>query len=287
MKYAWIKNHQNEFTVASMCQFLNVSRSCFYDWLKRPKTEREKENEALIDQLKMLFEEGRGNYGTRRLKRKLANLGLTISRRRIGRLMKRAGLVCKTKRKFKVTTDSKHNKPISPNLLERQFSVEKPDQTFVGDITYIETQEGWLYLAIVIDLYSRQVVGWSMDKRMKAKLVNDALLMAIWKRKPAKGLIWHTDRGSQYASDSHRKILKQHGIEQSMSRKGDCWDNAVSESFFHTLKTELVHHCNYKTRAEAKHEIFEYIEVFYNRIRLHSANDYLSPVDYEKRQESV
>ena len=257
MKYAWIKNHQNEFTVAAMCQFLNISRSCFYDWLKRPKTEREKQNEVLIDQLKNLFKEGRGNYGTRRLKRKLANQGQTISRRRIGRLMTRAGLICKTKRKFKVTTDSKHNQPIAPNLLERQFSAEKPDQTFVGDITYIQTQEGWLYLAMVIDLYSRQVGGWSMDKRMQAKLVNDALLMAIWTRKPAQGLIWHTDRGSQYASDSHRKILKQHGIKQSMSRKGDCWDNAVSESFFHTLKTELVHHCNFKTRAEAKHEIFE------------------------------
>jgi len=287
VKYAWIKDHQNEFTVSSMCLFLKVSRSCFYDWLKRPKTEREKENEALLILLKRLFKEGRGNYGTRRLKRKLADLGYTVSRRRIGRLMKRAGLICKTKRKFKVTTDSKHNQPISPNLLERQFSVEKPDQTFVGDITYIQTQEGWLYLAIVIDLYSRQVVGWSMDKRMKAKLVNDALLMAIWKRKPAQGLIWHTDRGSQYASDSHRKILQQHGIEQSMSRKGDCWDNAVSESFFHTLKTELVHHCNFKTREEAKHQIFEYIEIFYNRIRLHSANDYLSPVDYENRQKSA
>jgi transposase InsO family protein len=282
-----MKNHQNEFTVAAMCRFLNSSRSCFYAWLKRPKTQREKQNEVLTDQLKILFKDGRGNYGTRRLKRKLANRGHTISRRRIGRLMTRAGLICKTKRKFKVTTDSKHHQPLSPNLLERQFNVEKPDQTFVGDITYIETQEGWLYLAVVIDLYSRQVVGWSMDKRMKAKLVNDALLMAIWKRKPAQGLIWHTDRGSQYASDSHRAILKQHRIEQSMSRKGNCWDNAVSESFFHTLKTELVHHCNFKTREEAKHEIFEYIEVFYNRIRLHSANDYLSPVDYENRQESM
>ena len=237
--------------------------------------------------LKTLFQEGRGNYGTRRLKRRLANLGYTVSRRRIGRLLKRAGLICKTKRKFRVTTDSKHQQPIAPNRLERQFNVEKPDQYFVGDITYIETQEGWLYLAVVIDLYSRQVVGWSMDKHMKAKLVNDALLMAIWKRKPGKELIWHTDRGSQYASDSHRKILKQHGILQSMSRKGNCWDNAVSESFCHTLKTELVHHCNFKTREEAKHDIFEYIEVFYNRIRLHSANDYLSPVDYENLKQSA
>jgi len=268
-----------------MCQFVNVSRSCYYDWLKRPKTEREKENEELIDHLKTLFLEGRETYGTRRLKRKLEDLGYTVSRRRIGRLMKRAGLVCKTKRKFKVTTDSKHNKPIAPNRLERQFDVKMSDQYYVGDITYVETQEGWLYLAVVIDLYSRQVVGWSMNKRMKATLVNDALLMAIWKRKPAKGLIWHTDRGSQYASHSHREILNQHSVIQSMSRKGNCWDNAVSESFFHTLKTELVHHCNFKTRAEAQHTIFEYIEVFYNRIRVHSANDYCSPVDYENRQE--
>jgi putative transposase len=287
VKYAWIQSHQNEFTVASMCEFLNVSRSCFYDWLNSSKTEREKENEELIEQLRILFQEGRGNYGTRRLKRKLQKSGYTVSRRRIGRLMKRAGLVCKTKRKFRVTTDSKHNLPTAPNLLARQFTVKQPNQTFVGDITYSATQEGWLYLAVVIDLYSRQVVGWSMDKRMQAKLVNDALLMAIWKGKPAKGLIWHTDRGSQYASDSHRKILKQHGVIQSMSRRGNCWDNAVAESFFHTLKTELVHHCNFKTREEAKHEIFEYIEVFYNRIRLHSANDYLSPVDYENRQKTA
>jgi putative transposase len=157
VKYAWIQSHQKEFTVASMCEFLNVSRSCFYAWLNAPKTEREKENEALIGQLRILFQEGRGNYGTRRLKRKLQKLGKTVSRRRIGRLMKRAGLVCKTKRKFKVTTDSKHNLPIASNLLARQFTVEKPNQTFVGDITYVATQEGWLYLAVVIDLYSRQV----------------------------------------------------------------------------------------------------------------------------------
>ncbi len=270
-----------------MCPFLKVSRSGFYDWLKRPKTNREIENERLTSRLKELFQEGRGNYGTRRLKKRFADFGYTVSRRRIGRLMKCAGLICKTKRRFKVTTDSKHQQPIAPNLLERRFNVEKPDRYYVGDITYIETRQGWLYLAVVIDLYSRHVVGWSMDQRMTAQLVNDALLMAIWKRKPAKGLIWHTDRGSQYASDNHRKILKQHGIEQSMSRKGNCLDNAVSESFFHTLKTELVHHCNFKTREENRSQIFEYIEVFYNRIRLHSANDYLSPVDYENRQKSA
>nr|WP_246540556.1 IS3 family transposase [sulfur-oxidizing endosymbiont of Gigantopelta aegis] len=194
----------------------------------------------------------------------MAEKGVHISRRRIGRLMKKP--VCFVKRRDALKRpNSKHNKRISPNLLEREFTVSQPDRYYVGDITYIATKEGWLYLAVVIDLFSRQIVGWSMDERMKAKLVNDALLMAIWKRKPMDGLLWHTDRGSQYASDSHRKILSDHNIIQSMSRKGNCWDNAVSESFFHSLKTELTHHCRFKTRVEAKQAIFEYIEVFYNR----------------------
>ncbi|MDP2903892.1 MAG: IS3 family transposase [Methylovulum sp.] len=174
-----------------------------------------------------------------------------------------------------------HDHPIAPNHPGRQFTVERPNQACVGDITYIHTQEGWLYLAVVIDLFSRQVVGWSMAEHMRAKLVNDALLMALWKRKPDKGLLWHTDRGSQYASESHRALLKQHSIHQSMSRKGNCRDNAVSESFFHTLKTGLVHHQAYQNRDEAKKAIFEYIEVFYNRERLHSANGYWPPIDYE------
>ncbi len=251
------------------------------------ETECEKENEALIEILKVLFEKGRGIYGTRRLKNKLAEQGVVVSRRRIGRLMRQAGLWCKTKKKFKVTTDSKHNQSIAPNLLERQFIVSKPDRYYVGDITYIYTQEDWLYLAVVIDLFSRNVVGWLMDSRMKAQLVNDALLMAIWKRKPIHGLIWHTDRGSQYASDSHRTILKQHLVIQSMSRKGNCWDNAVSESFFHTLKTELIHDEQFKTRYDTKQAIFEYIEVFYNRERTQFANDYISPVDYEIQHKAV
>lgn len=232
--------------------------------------------------IKNIFEESRGIYGTRRIRRRLMQMGKAVSRKRIARLMKSAQLYCKTKRRFKVTTNSRHNHPISPNLLKRQFSVSKPNQYWVGDITYIPTDQGWLYLATVIDLYSRQVVGWSMSNRMQATLVNDALLMAVWKRKPAKGLIWHTDQGSQYASKSHRNLLGDHHIRQSMSRKGNCWDNAVAESFFHTLKIELTHHHRFKTREEAKDVIFEYIEVFYNRIRTHSANDYASPVDFEK-----
>jgi putative transposase len=195
--------------------------------------------------------------------------------------MREAGLACKTQRKFKATTNSKHDQPIAPNHVDRQFNVDRPNQAYAGDITTIPTREGWLYLAVVIDLYSRQVVGWPMAEHMRAQLVNDALLMAIWKRKPDKGLMWHTDRGSQYASKSRRALLTQHGIRQSMSRKGNCWDNAVSESFFHSLKTELIHHQTYQNRSKAKQAVFEYIEVFYNRERLHSANGYLSPVDYE------
>ena len=234
-----------------------------------------------------IFKTGRNVYGTRRIANELRRKGLIISRRRIASLMAAAGLRCKTKRKFKTTTDSKHSKPIAPNLLKRQFHVAAPNRYWVGDITYIPTKKGWLYLATVIDLYSRQIVGWSMADHMKADLVNDALLMAIWARKPEKGLIWHTDRGSQYASDSHRNILKDHGIIQSMSRKGSCWDNAVSESFFHTLKTELTHHHKFKNQEEAKNVIFEYIEVFYNRIRTHSSNNYLAPVEFERVQKNI
>ena len=264
-----------------MCHFLNVLRSSYYQWLNPATSDREKEDEELTGLIKHIFKESRGLYGSRRIRRKLLQLGKVTSRKRIARLMKAAHLYCKTKRRFKVTTNSKHNNPVAPNLLQRQFNVSKPDQYWVGDITYIPTSKGWLYLATVIDLYSRRVVGWSMSHRMQASLVNDALLMAIWQRKPAKGLIWHTDRGSQYASKTHRSLLKDHHIIQSMSRKGDCWDNAVAESFFHTLKTELTHHHKFKNREEAKHVIFEYIEVFYNRIRIHSANDYASPVDFE------
>jgi transposase InsO family protein len=281
VKYAWIKHHTADFAVNTMCRFLQVSRSAYYDWLQRVPTAGEKDDIDLTGILENVFKKSRATYGTRRLKAVLLDRDRTVSRRRIGRLMREAGLACKTKRKFKATTNSRHDQPIAPNHLNRQFSVVQPDQVYAGDITYIHTQEGWLYLAVVIDLYSRQVVGWSMAEHMRTKLVNDALSMAIWKRKPEKGLLWHTDRGSQYASESHRALLAQHGIRQSMSRKGNCWDNAVSESFFHTLKTELIHHQTYQTRSDAKQAVFEYIEVFYNRERLHSANGYMSPVDYE------
>ena len=260
---------------------MKVCRSGYYAWRNCRETLSEKENNLLINIIKPIFIEGRSTYGTRRIKYHLQKMGKTVSRRRIAHMMKKANLICKTKQKFRVTTDSKHRLAISGNLLDRQFKVMQPNQVWAGDITYIPTGEGWLYLAVVIDLYSRQIVGWSMRDNMKAELVNDALLMALWKRKPQKGLLWHTDRGSQYASASHRKILGDHSILQSMSRKGNCWDNAVAESFFHTIKTELTHHEKFTTREEAKNAIFEYIEIFYNRIRIHSANNYLSPVEYE------
>lgn len=266
-----------------MCQLLGIGRSSFYEWLVHKPSARTLENQRIVKRIKDIFMEGRGNYGSRRIRKCLQLEGLIISRRRVGKLMKQENLHCKTKRKFRLTTDSKHSLPIAPDRLQRDFIACKPDQKYVGDITYLWTDEGWMYLAVVIDLFSRRIVGWSMDDQMKAELVNNALMMAIWARKPQRGLLWHTDRGSQYASESHRKLLTDHGIVQSMSRKGNCWDNAISESFFHTLKTELTHHVKFTTRGEAKKIIFEYIEVFYNRKRLHSANDYMAPAEFEAK----
>lgn len=266
---------------------LQVSTTAYYDWIKLPASALEGENEFLTLLITDIFEGQQKGCGTRTIKKALSRKGDQVSRRRIGKLMKKAGLFCKTKKKFKATTNSKHDNPIAPNYLDRKFTVDNPNDVWVGDITYVWTTEGWLYLATVIDLFSRRVVGWSMNARMTVDLVNEALLSAIWSRKPSKGLLWHTDRGSQYASDSHRALLKEHGLIQSMSRKGNCWDNAVAESFFHTLKTGLVNHKLYQTREQAQQDIFEYIEIFYNRQRLHSTNDYWSPVDYEEMQKAA
>ena len=284
MKYAWIQEHKMSFDTVLMCQICKVDKSSYYHWVKNGAIVH-KVDEKLNELIEIAFIQGRQNYGTRRIKDKLEQLyGLILSRRKIGIIMKELGLVAKSKKRYKInTTDSNHNLPIAPNLLNRDFYASQADEKYVGDITYIPTQEGWLYLATVIDLYSRRVVGWSMDDTMKVSLVNDALNMAILTRKPDKGLLWHTDRGSQYASYSHKDLLQKYGITQSMSRKGNCWDNAVAESFFHTLKTELVYHETYETKAQANQSIFEYIEVFYNRERMHSTNNNLSPVEYENK----
>lgn len=287
MKYAFIQNHRTNFSVSLMCQTLEVARSAYYSWLNRSESERNREERRLGEQVKAIHERSHETYGTRRIQHDLVEDGERISRKRVGRLMKLQGLRSKIKRKFKATTNSKHNLPIAPNLLNRKFQVDQPDTVYVGDITYIHTDEGWLYLAVLIDLYSRAVVGWSMSNRMTAQLATDALLMAIWRRRPAKGLMAHSDRGSQYASRLYQKTLKGKGFICSMSRKGNCWDNAPSESFFHTLKTELIYHCHYKTREEATRDIFNYIEVFYNRQRRHSTIGYQTPWGYEKEYRNV
>jgi transposase InsO family protein len=269
-----------------MCKILRISRSRYYGWLKNSSSDKAKIDIILLQRIKDVFVEGRMLYGTRKIKYRLEQRGVVISRKRIARLMQVGELQRKTKRKFRVTTNSKHGLSISPNLLKRQFHVTAPNHVWAGDITYIPTQNGWLYLATVMDLYSRKIVGWSMDTNMKASLVNDAITMAIWQRRPARGLIWHSDRGSQYCAKSHREILKDHGIVQSMSRKGDCWDNATSESFFSILKRELVELNNFVNQKEASAAIFEYIEVFYNKIRAHSTVGYLAPIEFEENKKT-
>jgi putative transposase len=265
-----------------MCRLLAVSRSGYYEWLRRPPRTPADATQQVEAKVQHYFAQGRGTYGTRRLKYLLAQDGLVVSRRRIGRVLAQAGLRCKTRRRFKAPTAAGHAQTVAPNQLNREFTVEQPDTVYVGDITYLPTGEGWLYLAVVLDLCSRAVVGWSMANHMRAELVNQALAMATCQRHPAAGLIMHTDRGSQYGADSYRQLLAQHGIQASMSRKGNCWDNAVAESFFHTLKTELIHLEDFDTHDHAQTAVFEYIEVFYNRQRCHSANGYLAPLVYEE-----
>jgi len=271
-----------EFKISRMCQFLEVSRSGYYEWLGRPPRTPTAADQEVQDKIQRYFAQGRGTYGTRRIKHLLAQEGLQVSRRRIGRVLAQAGLRCHTRRKFKAPTAAGQAQTVAPNQLNREFTVQVPDTVYVGDITYLPTGEGWLYLAIVLDLCSRAVVGWSMADHMRAELVSQALAMAICQRQPEAGLIMHTDRGSQYGADSYRQLLRQHGIEPSMSRKGNCWDNAVAESFFHTLKTELIYLEDFDTHEQAQTAVFEYIEVFYNRQRCHSANGYLAPLAYEQ-----
>ena len=265
-----------------MCKVFEVNISSYYHWIKSGCVIK-KEDKQLNNLIEVIFIKGRKNYGTRRIQDKIKELyGLLVSRKRISYIMKSLGLRVNMKRRYKNTTDSNHSLPIAPNLLNRDFYASAPDTKYVGDITYISTGEGWLYLATVIDLYSRKIVGWSMDDTMKVSLVNDALNMAISYEKPPKGLLWHTDRGSQYASYSHKDLLQHHGIIQSMSRKGNCWDNAVAESFFKTLKSDLVYQTYFYTKVQAKREIFEYIEFHYNRERSHSYLGNVSPSRFEE-----
>jgi putative transposase len=284
VKYAVIQAHGGEFSVSLMCRVLQVSRSGYYDWAKREPSEPTPEEQRLRIEIRSIHRRSGRTYGSPRVHRHLRARGIRCSRKRVARLMREEEMRAKKKRRFRVTTDSNHSHPIAPNLLKRRFGVaevERTDQVWVSDITYVPTREGWLYLAVVLDLASRRVVGWAMGATLEAELATDALTMALWRRKPGAGLLHHSDRGAQYASTAYREILVQHGIICSMSRKGDCWDNAVAESFFATLEWELIEDSDWHTREEARRHLFDYIEVWYNRQRLHSSLGYRSPAEYE------
>jgi transposase InsO family protein len=277
-----MKSFEKEFPVDFMCEIFSVSRSGYYSWRERDNSAKEGKALRLLRAIEDVHKGSRETYGSPRVFRILKGLGHQIGKSTVERTMKRNGIRAKTKRKFRITTDSKHNLPVAPNLLKRNFSTIKPNQVWVSDLTYLSTKQGWLFLAVIIDLFSRQIVGWSLDKTMTKELVLSALRQAYFKRKPGTGLIFHSDRGSQYCSKEFRKQLKQYRMLQSQSRKGNCWDNAVVESFFHTLKTEAIFHEDFQTRAEAERMVFEWIEAFYNRDRIHSTLNYMAPVAFEE-----
>jgi len=266
-----------------MCRVLEVSRSGYYRWLKRKPSKRKLDNRRLDAEIRQIYDDSRGRYGSPKITQELRDRGRKVGKNRVAQRMRKAGLRSKIRRKYKVTTDSKHNFPVAPNLLERDFTAPAPDTVWVSDITYLATRTGWLYLTVIIDVFSRIVVGWALSSSLSHEMVVVALKRAIRRRRPAKGLIFHSDRGVQYACNDFRKELDQHEFIQSMSRKGDCWDNAVAESFFGIMKTELVYHERYEGHQDTLHSIFEYIEVFYNRQRRHSTLEYLCPAEYEKR----
>jgi len=281
VKYAWIDGKRRDFGLDEMCAVLDVSESGYRSWKSGGRPQRKRLTDAqMLALIQAIHVEFKGAYGSPRTVRELRLRGFPASKERVERLMQENGIKAKHKRRFKVTTDSKHNLPIAPNLLERNFAPAAPNQAWASDITYLWTDEGWLYLAIVLDLFNREVVGWSLKPRMTADIVTDALTMAWFRRKPAAGLIHHSDRGSQYASHVFQGKLKEYGMACSMSRKGNCWDNAPSESWFGSFKNERVYGERFETRDEMKAMAFEYIEVFYNRKRLHSTLGYKSPMQF-------
>ena len=281
MKYAWIEKHRDQFHVTRMCRQLGVSRTGFCQWSTRAPSDRSMANAVLDAQVAAIHAQSKRSYGRPRIVRGLRKEGLRVGHERVRKSLERQGLRPVYKRPYRVTTDSAHKKPIAPNVLKRRFDGWQVNQAWVADITYIATAEGWLYLACVMDLASRRIVGWSMSERIKADLVCQALKSAFWQRKPSAGLIMHSDRGSQYASEGHRQLIKDYRMIQSMSRRANCWDNAPMESFFKTLKVERTHLLRYDTRAQAKLDIVDWIEGFYNHRRMHSSIGYKAPVDVE------
>jgi len=287
VRFAFIAAEKACFPVALMCRILAVSRAGFYAWRRRPAARRTRQDGTLAVAVAAIYAEHHGRYGTPRVRMELRDRGQRTGRKRIARLMRAQGLRARPKRRYRTTTDSRHGLPVCPNLLARRFAVAQPNTAWVTDMTYLWTAQGWLYLAVIIDLFSRRVVGWSMSERIDRKLALDALRMALAQRRPQPGLIHHSDRGSQYASADYQRLLAQHGLRGSMSRRGDCWDNAVAESFFASLKLELVYQVQWRTRAEVRTAIFEYLELFYNRRRRHSSLGYLSPVEFERQNQRL
>jgi transposase InsO family protein len=284
MRYDFIRQQRKAYPITMLCRVMKVSRSGFYNYLDYlpGRAQPDPTQRALEERVKTIFKESKDTYGTRRIVKKLLSQGYQIGRYRVRTLMRKLGLIAKTPKRYKVTTDSKHAYPVAPNLVNRQFDIDAPDRVWASDITYLWTLEGWSYLAVVMDLHSRQVIGWAIDKHMKVQLTLDALAMAYWRRKPAPGLIHHSDRGIQYACDRYQEELERFQMIPSMSRKGDCWDNAPVERFFRSLKHEYILSCRMASRDAARRETLEYI-TFYNAYRLHSYLGYQSPMDYEKQ----
>lgn len=284
MRFRVIEDCRNDYPIGVLCDALGVSSSGYYAWRSRPESRRKADNRTLLDDIRRIHDCHRGRYGAPRIHAALRAEGRTVSRGRVERLMRRHGLRAQRPRAFRVcTTDSDHTLPVAPNLLDRNFTPERPNQAWVADITYVPTDEGWLYLAVVLDLFSRKVIGWAMRDHLRTELPLAALTMAIQRQRPAPGLVHHSDRGRQYASGDYRNALKHNGFAQSMSRKGNCWDNAPMESFFGSLKSELAYGLRYPTREAAKRDLFAYIEGYYNRQRLHSALGYITPEQAERQ----
>lgn len=285
MKFGFIAAEKACYPVTLLCRVLGVSRSGFYAWARRGPSARARADARMARAVVGIHAGSRGTYGSPRVHAALRQDGVRTSRKRVARVMRQLGLAARQRRRFARTTDSRHELPIAANVLERVFETNAPNQVWVGDITYIPTDEGWLYLATLLDLFSRRVVGWAVDSTLATQLPLQALRRALQNRRPASGLVHHTDRGCQYASDEYRRALKPHGIRSSMSRRANCWDNAVAESFFATLRAELVDHQRFPTRGAAEKVIGQYIEGFYNTTRLHSYLGYFSPVEFELRSQ--
>jgi putative transposase len=281
VKYAFMRANREEFGVRRMCQVLQVSRSGYYDWAGRKESERSQRDRILLKKIRKIHQDTKEAYGATKTWRTLQQSGTMCGKHRVARLRRQAGIEARRKRKFRLAYQARNTAPAPPNLLRWPFKAAFPDQIWVTDVTFIPTRSGWLYLAVMIDLHTRVVVGWSMKDRPNQELVNEALIMAVEQRRPKPGLIHHSDQGILYSSGIYLALLKKHGMLRSMSGKGNCYDNAVAESFFSSLKNEIVHHRNYHTRDEARAEIFEYIELFYNRKRLHQSLNYQTPMKYK------